>query len=129
MEEQELINAENLTQDGVLELITEFPVKPTRRKLIITVNTAEDISDDGVRVTTNELAESQYVMATGQHLGDEIKPGQKVILNLERMTVSTPDVTDQFQQMASIKLRPLQINGRIYALIDDGVVDALDNRV
>lgn len=128
MEEQDLINAENLTQDGVLELITDFPVKPTRRKLIITVNTAEDISDDGVRVTTNELAESQFVMATGQHLGEEIKAGQKVILNLERMTVGSPDPTDQFQQMASIKLRPLQINGRIYALIDDGVVDALDNR-
>jgi len=128
MEEQELINAENLTQDGVLELLRDFPVKPTRRKLIVTVNTAEEISDDGVRVSSNELAESQFVMATGQHLGEEIVPGQKVILNLERMAVQMPDPTNQFEQTASIKLRPLEINGRVYALVDDGVIDALDFR-
>jgi len=129
MEEQELINTQNLDQDGVLELIEDFPLQPLRRQVIVTVNTAEEISDDGVRVNSNELAEVQYVVATGNHLSDEeLKPGQKVLLNLEKMSVGIPDPNNQMEQMASIKLRPVQVKGRIYALVSDGVIDCKDFR-
>jgi hypothetical protein len=47
MEEQDLINAENLTQDDVIELVTDFPLQPLRNKVIITMNTSEEITDDG----------------------------------------------------------------------------------
>jgi hypothetical protein len=128
MEEKELINAENLTQDDVLELIGDFPLQPLRRKVIITVNTSEQLSDDGVRTSSNEMAEAQYIMACGPHLSEELKPGQKVLLNLDKMSITMADPMDATAVVSTIKLRPVQVKGRIYALVDDGVIDCKDFR-
>lgn len=127
MEEQAMINAENFTLNDVLERIVDFPLKPLRRKLIVTINTAEDVTEDGIRTSSNELAETQYVMAVGDHIS-ELKPGNKVLLNLERMSVRVPNAHDMMSVSTQIKLRPVEVNGRLYALIDDGDVDCVDFR-
>ena len=67
---------ENLTQDGVLELITDFPLEPLRNKLIITTNIVEN-EDDDINLSGQSFSEVQYVMAAGSHRA-EFTAGQKV---------------------------------------------------
>jgi co-chaperonin GroES (HSP10) len=127
MEEQDLINAENLTQDDVIGMIKGFPLIPLRNKVIITMNTSEEITEDGVRISDNHLSESQYILATGSHV-HEASPGNKVLLNLENMMEYTLADNDTGEKVGHIKLRPVQVNGRVYALVSDSVIDCIDAR-
>lgn len=115
----------NLTLDDVLELITEFPVQPLGRKMIISMNVDE--YDGELVLSENSFSESQYVIAVGDHIHN-IKPGMKVLLDLEKMTQYVPSETNQYDKVPVIKVKPVQVDGRIYALISDAYVDAIDNR-
>lgn len=107
----------NITQEEVLELIKDFPVQPTRSKLIITVNIDE--LEDGIDMTGNSFNEVQYIMAVGS-FNTEFKAGEKVILDLRKMMPSNSN--------GQIELDPIEVNGRMYAFINDNVVKAHDNR-
>lgn len=126
MEEQELMHVDNLTMDGVLENLKDFPLEPTRAKLIITVNTTEEETED-LKLSSQTMAETQFVMAVGPHV-QKIVPGDRVLLNLERLLVKSQDPMNAYEQVSHIKIRPMKVNGRIYALIDDGVIDCIDRR-
>lgn len=127
MEEQALRNTENLTQDDVLELIGDFPMTPLKNRVIITINTDSEESEDGVKLSSNSLAETQFVMAVGGMVHDLV-PGNRVLLNLEKMTETRPAHLNAHEKVPMINLRPLEINGRVYAMIFDGVIDSLDFR-
>lgn len=108
----------NLTQDDVLDLIHEFPVQPTRSKVLITVNTAEP-DENNIDITGNSFDEVQFVISSGSH-AIEIKPGQKVILDVQKMMPANAG--------GQIEIDPIEINGRIYAFVNESVIKAIDNR-
>jgi len=110
--------AVNLTQDEVNELIKHFPLLPSRNRMIVTVNTEEeDLDLEGAG-----LAQTQYVIATGPHVWDEVVPGCRVLLDLDKMAVQTgPDTYE-------IKVDPVKVGDRIYAFVHDTNVKSIDNR-
>jgi len=115
----------NLTQDDVLGLITDFPVQPRHSKVIITINT-EDVDGELV-LESNSFSEVQYVMASGPHCLD-LKPGQKVILDIEKMLVYEQSETNSYEKISRIKIKPVEVDGKMYALVNDTVIDSIDNR-
>ena len=116
---------ENMLLDDVLEVITDFPIQPLGRKLIITLNMEEP--DGDLILSDNSFDEKQYVVAVGTHITD-IKPGNKVLLDLERMMEYLPNPENAYEKVGRIKVRPIEVNGKVYGLINDNVVEAIDNR-
>tara|TARA_R110000822_G_scaffold302649_1_gene426916 strand:- start:9118 stop:9480 length:363 start_codon:yes stop_codon:yes gene_type:complete len=114
--------AENITHEEVLELIQDFPLTPMRSKIIITVNVDED--EDELDLGGYGFSATQYVLAVGSQ-NNVINAGDRVLLNLESMTeeISGPEGSS-----FSIKVKPIKVGDRIFALVTDGVVDAIDNR-
>ena len=109
----------NITQEEVLEIIKDFPIQPTRNRVIITVNVDEE-EDDEINLSGNSFCETQYVIASG-NFNSDILPGQKVILDIKKMM--PPNANGQ------IEIDPIEVNGRMYAFINDNVIKAFDNRV
>lgn len=115
----------NMTLDDVLEIITDFPVQPLGRRVIVTLNMEE--IDGNMILTDNSLSETQYVLAVGSHI-DDIKPGMKVLLDLENMMEYIPNPENAYEKLGRVKVRPIKIGEKIFALINDRVIDAIDNR-
>jgi hypothetical protein len=118
-------NIENMTHDDVLDVILDFPLKPRGRKLIITLNMEN--ADGGLVLSENSFAEVQYVISVGDHITD-ITPGSKILLDLEKMMEYLPSPENSYERIGRIKIRPIEINDKVYGLINDNVVDAIDNR-
>lgn len=122
----ELEHVENLTQDDVLDKIIEFPLQPLKNKCIVTVNTFE--VDGNSVLAENSLDEVQYVMAVGPYVKDtNLKAGAKVLLDLQAMTkqIRDPESGEVFEQ---IPIRPVEVDGRVYMMISDSYIDAIDKR-
>jgi hypothetical protein len=66
-------------------------------------------------------------MAVGPHVKDLV-PGQKVALDIEKMLVYEQSETNSHEKISRIKIKPIEVDGVVYALINDTVIDALDNR-
>lgn len=115
----------NLSQDDVLELIGNFPLQPLRNKVIITVNVDEP--DDDLVLSSSSFSEVQYVIAVGDFVKG-FEPGQKVLLDTEKMMEYTQSDTDQHERIGRIKIRPIEVNGRIFAIVNDGVIECKDGR-
>jgi len=118
----------NLTKEDITKLISNFPIKPHRNNIVITVNTEEP---DGELVLTNgQFAESQFILAVGDYFGREsnIKPGVKILLDLEKMMVFEQAENDSHERVGRIKIKPIEIDGTMYAIITDGYILAIDER-
>ena len=122
------MNNENFTQDTVLDIITNFPIDPLRNKVVITLN-KEEIDGDLV-LSDNVMSEVQYVIAGEVIYRDKVvKPGQKVLLDIRgMMKVVRREVNNQYQEVEQIELDPLEVNGQVFAIIDDRFIKAVDNR-
>ena len=122
------MNNENFTQDTVLDIITDFPIDPLRNKVVITLN-KEEIDGDLV-LSDNVMSEVQYVIAGEVIYRDKVvKPGQKVLLDIRgMMKVVRREVNNQYQEVEQIELDPLEVNGQVFAIIDDRFIKAVDNR-
>lgn len=114
----------NITQEEVLELIKDFPIQPLRGKVVITVNAVEQ--DEGILLQDSSFSESQYILSAAPNTG--IAPGSKVLLDIDKMTQVMRSTTDDSEHITSIKLKPVEVNGQIFALINDNVIDAIDER-
>ncbi len=123
---REYIAPENVTQSDIDSLIeTQFPVEPLYSKVIITLNRDED--EGGLVLNDAGLSESQYVVAAGTH--SKLKPGEKVILDLKKMVVRGPSADDNaYDATSQIELDPIEVNGVIYAFVEDRVIKAKDYR-
>lgn len=116
----------NLTQDDVLELINDFPIQPTKSRVVITANT-EELDDDEVELTGSAFSPIQYVLAVGSYTKEWLKPGQKIHLNLDAMTVNIPSEDNAYQNVQSIQLKPVEIAGKIFVIITEDKIDYLIN--
>ena len=114
----------HMTQEDVNQVIEGFPVVPTFNKVLITLNT--DVEEDGLIISNTGLSETQYIVAKGVSCTFEV--GQKVIIDLDKLSVRVPSDTDQTQITTQIKIDPIEVNGVIYTLIEDRYIKALDNR-
>lgn len=116
--EQEVTNLEW----GEVEAITKrFNLEPRGRDVIITVNTIEDTDESGVKLTSNDFSDVQYVMAAGSHVHD-LLPGDKVLLDLEKMSVRIPNAENIYESATQIKIFPVEFEDRMYALVSDNVI-------
>ena len=116
---------ENLTQDDVLEVIKGFPLTPLRNKVIMTVNIIET---DDIDLSGQAFSEVQFVLAKGSHVSDSIQPGCKILLDLEKMMVFDDVDTNAYEKAGAVKIKPVEVNGRHYALIPDSYIDCVDTR-
>lgn len=107
-------------------LKNEFPVKPVGRRLIITIDT--EAVDGDVILSNNIFSEVQTVLAVGTHVHD-IERGDRVLLDLEKMSEMVPSETNQFEKIPRIKMRPIDIGDYTFGLIYDNAVEAVDKRV
>ncbi len=115
----------NMSLNDVLEVITEFPIKPLGRRLIITLNMDE--SEDGLLLAESSFSESQYVVAVGGHITD-FTPGAKVLLDLEKMMERVPSSENNYEYGTRIKIEPIEVNGKVYGFINENVVKGIDLR-
>lgn len=113
----------NLEFNEVLDLIENFPFKPLRNRLIISVNVTPKQNQF---TETVDFDEYQYVIATGSHV-DIIKPGDRILLDLEKMSVKVASEENSYDYTVQIKIKPLIINNRTYAIITDTVVEGIYN--
>lgn len=105
----------------------KFKVQPSFNKVIVTLDLDKDQNqEDGVVLDETGLSETQTVMASGPH--SLFKEGQRVILDLEKMSVSRPSKTDQYKMNTSIKIDPITVDGVTYAFIEDRCIKATDYR-
>ena len=128
IKENRRMNNENFTQDTVLDIITNFPIDPLRNKVVITLN-KEEIDGDLV-LSDNVMSEVQYVIAGEVIYRDKVvKPGQKVLLDIKGMMKSVRrEVNNQYEMVEQIELDPVQVDGQVFAIIDDRFIKAVDNR-
>lgn len=116
----------NMYQDGVLEIIKDFPIQPLKNRVIITVNSDEE--SDGLKLSESAFSDSQYIVAKGSFVS-EVEVGQKVILDIEKMMVFNVSDTNSEERIGSIKIDPIEVNGRMYAMIYDTYIKAKDLRI
>lgn len=122
------MNNENFTQDTVLDIITDFPIDPLRNKVVITLN--KELIEGTLDLSNGTMSEVQYVVAGEVNYRDKVvKPGQKVLLDIRgMMKVVRREVNNQYQEVEQIELDPLEVNGKVFAIIDDRFIKAVDNR-
>ena len=116
----------NLSQDDVLELIKDFPITPLRNKLVISTN-VEDLEDDDVDLTGVGFSPEQYVVASGSHCAGFIPAGQKIYLDLDKMTIEVNNRDDVYNPIKKIQLKPVEVNGRVYGIITEDKIEYLIN--
>lgn len=112
----------NLTQDDVLELIKDFPIEPMRNRVIITTN-VEELEDDEINLSEASFAPEQFVLAVGSYSKDLLKPGQKVSLDLEAMSIKVPADNNAYEPVTRILLKPVEVNGRMFGVITDDKIE------
>jgi len=113
----------NLNQDDVLDLVGKFPLEPLFNGVYITVNKLET----DLVLADNILSDVQYVVAAGEH--SVVQPGQKVLIDIEKMMVPVRQESNNvYETVMQVKVDLVEVNGDIFALINDRVIKAKDNR-
>ena len=122
------MNNENFTQDTVLDIITDFPIDPLRNKVVITLN--KELIEGTLDLSNDIMSEVQYVIAGEVIYRDKVvKPGQKVLLDIKGMMKAVRrEVNNQYEMVEQIELDPVQVDGQVFAIIDDRFIKAVDNR-
>lgn len=118
----------NVTQDDVLDIIRTFPLEPMFNKVYITLNKEQE--DGELVLSDNVLSDVQFVVAGEVEWRDKkIVPGQKVLIDIEKMMVSVrQESRDAYESVMQVKIDPVEIDGNMYALIEDRFIKAKDNR-
>lgn len=100
-----------------------FPWKPTFNKVVITLNKLEP--DNKLVLSDNTMSEEQYVVASGWMAEQYVKPGDKVLLDLEKMITTKPNPHDTHEMISTIKVEPIEYEDVTYAIIEDRYIKAI----
>ena len=122
---------QNITLKEVQKLIKNFPIKPHRNNMVITVNVEE--ADGDLVLTNGQFSETQYLIAAGNfHINREndafFKAGDKILLDLEKMMVFDPVDENSHERIGRIKIKPIQVDDTMFAIISDSYILAKDER-
>lgn len=112
----------NLSRVEVLEIGKDFIVKPRFADVIITCNT--DVADGQITFSDNTLSEFQYVVAKGPHVND-LEVGDRVQLDLDRMTVKVENPNNSHEPLEQIKINPIFVDGMMYHRGSDKIIVAI----
>jgi hypothetical protein len=125
---REVTETGNMSHDDVLEVITDFPVKPLWNKVIITINTEE--ADGALHLGDNDFSDKQYVVSGNFTFGDQkVQPGTPVLLDIKRLMTSVKkEIDNVYNEYKVVEIDPVVVNGRMYAIVDDRVIKAIDLR-
>lgn len=114
----------NFNDKTISKLIKEFPMKPMFTRAIITLN--REVTEGEVVMNDNPLAEVQYIVAAGGSA--QVKAGDKILLDLAKLTVKVPSPTDGNQMIETIKIEPLKTEQGVFAFIYDNQIKAIFNK-
>ena len=112
----------NINEIEVQEIIKDFQLEPRHGLVIITLNSEQ--ADGGLILSDNVMSEVQYVIAVGSHVHD-LKPGQKVVVDLEKLSVRTSSQYDTTQTTSQIKIDPVFVNGQMFGYIDNRSIKSI----
>lgn len=116
----------NLTQDDVLELIRDFPIVPRHRRSVITLNVRERGDNELDLEGQNGLSDTQFIVSTSDSSG--LKAGQKVMLDLTKLMKIDESRSSVYESVGQIQITPIEIEGKVFAMVEDNVIVAEDNR-
>jgi hypothetical protein len=87
-------------------------------------------ADGDLVLTNNQFAETQYILALSNTFNRDtpFTIGDKVLLDLEKMMVYEEADTNSHERVGRIKLKPIDVDGVMYAIITDGVILGKDER-
>lgn len=108
---------ENLSYEEVLEVIKNFPLVPEGNRIVVTLN--REVNEDELILDNNTLDEEQYVIAVGPMAERNLQPGDRIILDLEKMVERVPLAHDQTQMSSQIKIDPIEIDGKHFTFTSD----------
>lgn len=115
-----------VNKEQVLELIKDFQVQPLFNKVVITLN--NHVEDGELELTGNILSDIQYIIAKGGSV-TQLDLGQKVIIDIEKLMVPVRhEQSNVYEESMQVKIDPIEVNGTVYAIIEDRVIKAKDNR-
>lgn len=118
----------NMSHDEVLDVILDFPIKPLWGQIVITVNTDE--VDGGLVLSDNSFSEKQFVIAGKTKWDDvEVIPGTPVLIDIKKlMKTVRQEVDNVFGEYKVVEIDPVEVDGRMYAMVDCRVIKAVDLR-
>lgn len=116
-----LENQKRIDGMDILRISQMFPIQPLFNKVIITLNTDE--VDGQLVFSENTMSEEQYIVAIGTHV-HEVAEADKVIIDLEKLTVREMNPNNTHEFLTHIKLDPIMVDGVAYAMIDDRFIKA-----
>lgn len=111
----------NLTYDDVITIIGLFDIEPRHNDVIITLNTEE--TDNDLVLADDTMSDKQYIISKSEWIKD-LEPGDRVILNLDKMMVREPNPENAYEPLTRIKIEPIYFNGYMFAIVDDRVIKA-----
>lgn len=110
---------ENITAYDALEISKEWLEQPMFGKVIITLNTENTL--DGLDLSDNAMSQFQYIIAKGPNC-HSVEVGDKVRLDLDKMVEKQINPNNTHENLSSIKLDPIEFNGKIFAIIEDRLI-------
>lgn len=110
---------ENITAYDALEISKEWLEQPMFNKVVITLNTENTL--DSLDLSDNAMDQFQYIIAKGSHCRD-IEIGDKVRLDLDKMIEKQINPNNTHENLTSIKLDPIEFDGKIFAIIEDRLI-------
>jgi hypothetical protein len=110
---------ENVTAYDALEISKEWLEQPMFNKVIITLNTENTL--DSLNLSDNAMSQFQYIIAKGPNCHN-IEIGDKVRLDLDKMLVKSINPNNSHEDFSSIKIDPIEFNGKIFAIIEDRLI-------
>lgn len=114
----------NVTVEELNDVIASFPLEPLFNKVYITLNSVE--YTDGVLLNENILSEEQYVISHGDMVNKKLKPGIKVLIDIEKLMVNVgQSSTNSYENLKEIRIDLALIDGVKYGLVDDRVIKAI----
>lgn len=114
-------NNKNFNYDEVLRLASVNEWEPMFNEMFITLNT--EIEDGESILSSNVMSEEQYVIAVGSMVR-ELEVGQKVLLDMEKMMITEIDPNNPYEKVSRVKLKPIEISGHTFGIIDERSVKA-----
>jgi hypothetical protein len=110
---------ENVTAYDALEISKEWLEQPMFNKVIITLNTENTF--DSLDLSDNAMSQFQYIIAKGPNCHN-IEIGDKVRIDLEKMSIKQINPNNSHEDFTTIKLDPIEFDGKIFAIIEDRLI-------
>lgn len=108
-----------ITAYEALEISKEWIEQPMFNKVVITLNVESSL--DSLDLSDNAMDQFQYIIAKGPNCHN-IEVGDKVRIDLEKMSEKVINPNNQHEQLTSIKLDPIEFDGKIFAIVEDRLI-------